>query len=232
MKKIIKHLRKNWLKYGLETLVVIVGVLIAFALNGWTENLKSRKFEGKLKLELYNSIRSDLPIVERAVRENQKVVQSCQIILDAFEDDKKYHDSLRFHFAKANIWWNLDLKTSAYETAKTYGLHFLNNDSSRILLADLYERHLHYVQKLEQRQQDYFNINVIPVLTEHFDIISFQQSFDESIPYDYESLKNDRRYRTILKTTIQRRETFIYFMNVVLDSLRKAEGRIGHEMDG
>ena len=40
MKKIIKHLRKRWLRYGLETLIVVNGVLIAFALNNWNEGRK------------------------------------------------------------------------------------------------------------------------------------------------------------------------------------------------
>ena len=34
MKKILNNLKENWITYGLETLVVIVGILIAFGLNG------------------------------------------------------------------------------------------------------------------------------------------------------------------------------------------------------
>ena len=46
MKKILKHFKKNWYRYGLETLVVIVGVLIAFALNDWNEEKKARQQAG------------------------------------------------------------------------------------------------------------------------------------------------------------------------------------------
>ena len=45
MKKILKHFKKNWYRYGLETLVVIVGILVAFTLNNWSESRKNRLME-------------------------------------------------------------------------------------------------------------------------------------------------------------------------------------------
>jgi hypothetical protein len=39
--KIFKHLRSDWFRYGFETLAVIVGILIAFALDNWNEERKS-----------------------------------------------------------------------------------------------------------------------------------------------------------------------------------------------
>ena len=61
MKKIIKHFKNNWYRYGLETLVVIVGILVAFTLNSWNEARKNRALEkayikittnlGKLNIE-------------------------------------------------------------------------------------------------------------------------------------------------------------------------------------
>ncbi len=33
MKKIINHLKENWIKHGFETLYVIVGILMAFGLS-------------------------------------------------------------------------------------------------------------------------------------------------------------------------------------------------------
>jgi len=36
-KKIIKHIRNEWYRYIFDTIVVIVGILIAFTLNNWNE---------------------------------------------------------------------------------------------------------------------------------------------------------------------------------------------------
>ena len=56
MRKILIILRQNWIKYGFETIVVTVGLLGAFALEGWRENRK----EEKELLEVYSIIADDL----------------------------------------------------------------------------------------------------------------------------------------------------------------------------
>ncbi len=80
MKKIINHLKKNWIRHGFETLVVIVGVLIAFTLNDWNEYRKSKRFESKLKIELYNSIQNDIPLLDSAIRAIERIPRSCEAI--------------------------------------------------------------------------------------------------------------------------------------------------------
>jgi len=56
MRKILSILKQNWIKYGFETAVVTVGLLGAFALEGWRENRK----EEKELLEIYSIISDDL----------------------------------------------------------------------------------------------------------------------------------------------------------------------------
>jgi len=107
----------------------------------------------------------------------------------------------------------------------------LNDDTTRILLADVYERHLPFIHKLEQRQQDYSNFNVIPVLTEHFDLIPSGLLNREMVTHNYEALKNDKRYQTILKTNIQKREFDLMLYNNLLDILLDIQDRIGKEIN-
>jgi len=45
MKKILKHLKKDWYKYTLEIIVITFGILLAFALNNWNEDRKNEKLE-------------------------------------------------------------------------------------------------------------------------------------------------------------------------------------------
>ena len=42
MKKIINHLKENWIRHGFETLVVTIGILGAFTLNNWNESRKNK----------------------------------------------------------------------------------------------------------------------------------------------------------------------------------------------
>lgn len=59
MKKILKHLKKNWIRHGFETLVVIVGVLIAFTLSDWNENRKINKTRVGYLKRLKNDLTGD-----------------------------------------------------------------------------------------------------------------------------------------------------------------------------
>lgn len=56
MRKILSILKQNWIKYGFETAVVTIGLLGAFALEGWRENSK----EEKELMEVYSIIADDL----------------------------------------------------------------------------------------------------------------------------------------------------------------------------
>ena len=56
MKKVLKYLRKNWIKHAFETLVVTVGILGAFALS----NLKEARTERVLEIKILGEIRQNL----------------------------------------------------------------------------------------------------------------------------------------------------------------------------
>jgi hypothetical protein len=70
MKKVVKHLKKNWIGYGFETLAVLIGVLTAFALNNWNENRKAQiKYESyikQLKLDIDAAIQNAENVAEFA----------------------------------------------------------------------------------------------------------------------------------------------------------------------
>ena len=54
--KILKHLRSDWFRYGFETLAVVVGILIAFALDNWNEHRK----EDNLEIQYLNGMLSEV----------------------------------------------------------------------------------------------------------------------------------------------------------------------------
>ena len=62
MKRILNNLKENWITYGFETLVVILGILIAFGLNNWGEQQKQsaqdKEFLRNIKTELEKDLAS------------------------------------------------------------------------------------------------------------------------------------------------------------------------------
>lgn len=61
MKRIAKHLKKQWFKYVFDTLVVIIGILIAFALNSWNDRRLNKNlmqsYAKSLIIDLENDIK-------------------------------------------------------------------------------------------------------------------------------------------------------------------------------
>ena len=58
--KILKHLRSDWFHYGFETLAVVVGILIAFALDNWNEDRKNEANEKEYITRLTYELKSDI----------------------------------------------------------------------------------------------------------------------------------------------------------------------------
>jgi hypothetical protein len=54
--RIFKHLRSDWFRYGFETLAVIVGILIAFALENWGDTQKVKREEHEILINLRNDL--------------------------------------------------------------------------------------------------------------------------------------------------------------------------------
>ena len=58
MQKIIDHLKENWLKHAFETLVVVVGILVAFSLTNWNETRKTAAKEQEVLKLLYDDFQN------------------------------------------------------------------------------------------------------------------------------------------------------------------------------
>jgi len=64
MKKIIEHLKIEWHKYIFDTIVVIVGILIAFSLNNWNETRKNNIREQEYLTSIKEEIKNDSLFLE------------------------------------------------------------------------------------------------------------------------------------------------------------------------
>ena len=159
MIKFFRKIRQNLLrdnkfsKYLLyaigEIVLVVIGILIALQINNWNQQRISTEYEKKLLTELRNTITADYNLLQMAIDGNKRSSRSCEIILSHFDKNLPYHDSLALHFENANVWWTMVIRKNAFETAKAYGLDFIQNDSTRILLSGLYEQVQTYGQTMD-----------------------------------------------------------------------------------
>jgi hypothetical protein len=80
--RVFNHLKSDWFRYGFETLAVVVGILIAFALDNWNDERKQQELELKTLVELRNALESDLEdITYNAIRHKNAQI-SCELLID------------------------------------------------------------------------------------------------------------------------------------------------------
>lgn len=137
MKKIINHLKENWIKYGFETLVVTVGILGAFVLNNWNEERKAKIHERQLLEELIVNLNSNVEEFNQNINVTKSQIEGIDLILDHLENGKPYHDSLDFRILL--YIEQISLSTSAYETFKSVGLNTIRSEALKMEIIQLFE---------------------------------------------------------------------------------------------
>ena len=181
---------------------------------------------------MQNAMRDDYSFVSWGITMNKKVQTSCNIILDHFENNLPFHDSLSYHFMFSNNWISILLKSYAYENAKTYGLDFIKNDTLRKNLSTFYEVSITFASIMDERQNLYYYNVAVPIMTHLFEeTISPLFSQDGVYPYDYKNLKMNKEYRNILKTNIRNRENENEWYTGIQNNLRGLDEKLQQELD-
>jgi len=132
MKKIIKHVKIEWHKYLFDTVVVIVGILIAFSLNNWNDKRKKnnqvKSYSQKLILDLKQDIQNVQLIRWQAeaayLRLDSLINYTRHLKIDECKNLDLYILTQNARY-KPYSW-----SRASYEELKSTGiLNYFNNDS-------------------------------------------------------------------------------------------------------
>lgn len=152
MKNILKNLRENWISYAFETLVVIVGILIAFSLNNWSENWKNNDLKEmyleNLREELSEEIKSFESRLDEINSKNdniKKVIKSLQTNRDSLDENELNISLMRIFAEGARRPYN-----SVYKDLIATGKLSLIDHSTRKLILDYYNQNEFYSAHMEQ----------------------------------------------------------------------------------
>ena len=124
-----------YLRYAIgEILLVVIGILIALQINNWNESRKESIFERKVLNEILTSVYQNIDYLNRGMDWNNEAINSCRIILNCFDKNIPYPDSLDRHFSYSLTWFYSSINNNAYESLKSYGLHLIKTVQSGICL--------------------------------------------------------------------------------------------------
>jgi len=227
----------KYMRYAIgEILLVVVGILIALSINNWNEDKKVMKYELKILQELYSTIINDIEFQKIQIEENESAISSAEVIINSFNESIPYKESLNFHFKNLFNRKISLVADNAYQNAKQYGLDFIENDSLKQELIWTYERNVRVQDDINERDNLYENNVTIPAFTELFNRVDFSDnnsrykilrsisheklarhsSSINMIPIDYIALKNNNKFKNIVKSTISRREKLIMYQEISL----------------
>jgi len=80
-KNIVNNLRNNWITYGFETLVVVVGILGAFELENWKQTRQDRIKEQEYLSRIENDLKSDTIYYNRRIAEDEVEMDNLYMIV-------------------------------------------------------------------------------------------------------------------------------------------------------
>jgi len=132
-----------------EITLVVVGILIALYINNWNEERKERKTEHLVLTEIRENLIYDLKDFEDNITNLNNRLTSCRILLEAFDKNLPYHDSLGYCFSYLTATPHLTVKTNGYKLLQSKGLGILKNNKLRNQITTLYENSYPYLMTYE-----------------------------------------------------------------------------------
>lgn len=194
---------KKYLLYAFgEIALVVIGILIALQINNWNEWRKERNLEQKTLIAIAANIETNVEFIKANLERRDLIgLSSSQIIMDAIDQKRPWHDSLAIHFDNAFRSRVPTLSFSAYETLKTRGIDIIRSDTLQNAIVDLYDSHYQDMQTVLTRiVHTELKPSMTPFVTAHFER---KLSGRGLIPNDYESLINNQKTKNHI-TYIQR----------------------------
>ena len=141
MIKFFRKIRQNllsegktgkYLKYAIgEIVLVVTGILIALWLNNLNIKNQQRVDEANVLKELKKDFQADIRDFQIAVREYKNISTSVDLILESLESTNGYNDSLDKYFAKTVAWPLSVIHKTSLDVLKSKGLGLISNDSLR-----------------------------------------------------------------------------------------------------
>ncbi len=201
----------KYMRYAIgEIVLVVIGILIALQVNNLNESRKTRVNEGQILNDLIIEIEDDFTSLNYGIERHSEAMNSCKVLLDIFNKNIDYNDSLSFHLAAVHYYTVFMSNMGAYESLKSKGFETISNKELRFEIINLYEKWypilqyndnilsediLHIKRNFNQTHFDKFQLfEVIPKEGFRYN--------GEMIPNNFNQLKSNAEYKYFLKSLL------------------------------
>ena len=116
------------------------------------------------------------------------------LILDYFENNRTIDDSLKQAFENINMDGLFNIANTTFKYIESEGINSLSNDTLRIRVTEMYERHLKNIVTRENRTWEIVNEELLPLMNERF--IS-SATIDKSVSFAIEALNTPKNIKSL-----------------------------------
>ena len=153
-KSLIENRVGGYLIYAIgEILLVVIGILIAISIDNWNDNRKENQVEYRILTEISNGLNQDILDIESNMSGHTNGIRACKYWRKVINNEKVDLDSISPYYRVLTRDFISVQNTSGYESLKSKGLEFINNDSLRIAIIKLYEQDYNIIRKLEEEYE-------------------------------------------------------------------------------
>lgn len=131
---------RRYLAYAIgETLLVMVGILMALQVNNWNQGKANRTREIQLLKELKSDLIACESFLALGIAHNDFSIKAKDIVIDFVEGKLPLNDTLQSYF---NRFWQFNFtklsNETAYKSIENWGFDNLSNDTLRQQIITLY----------------------------------------------------------------------------------------------
>ena len=235
-KLLSQNLMRKYLFYAIgEIILVVIGILIALAINNWNEEQKLREYEKDILKEIQTGLVNTRQDVLRAIEEDQRWRACNYKILEYLDEQKPYDSTLDPCFG--SYFWSatVQITTSAYDELKVRGLELISNPELRRELTEMFDSKFDVIKsEVEVWDSELLNSTIYPMHVKLFRKYYPEswQVFDDEFakPVDYQSLLTNEAYKNLLTEIISLRNYSIVINQSLEKDLQHLIGSIDKEL--
>ncbi|NND70799.1 MAG: hypothetical protein HKN43_04410 [Rhodothermales bacterium] len=181
--------------FAAEILVVVVGVLVALALNAWWQGKQEAAQERIVLDELQTALQNDLVILSTQLATFRETVKKIDALSEHLEAARPYSDSLDAYFGSVYVLGIVAVNTSPYESLKSRGLGLISNAALRSDVTRLYDLRYRILVEIQETQRSAVLGIMRPYFLTHFEDLVFGVT---ATPFSYDQIAGDRYFHNLM----------------------------------
>lgn len=238
--KIFSHLKSDWFRYGFETLAVVVGIMIAFALESWGDEQKVKQEEHEILINMLSDLKD---AKEQSSELIATELLSRAYILTALDPPNSgatlaedfYTDSIIY-----DVLWNVTMEVPvihSYSDIKNTGKSgLITNEQIRQRFANLSLSIKNLQNQIDDRLRvQQLRIDEISVTDLNYvRLISFRNpelTAENEAANDYQSLLADQRIRNLLAIKLNLSNSVIMYRKGLETEIKSLIALLEEEID-